>query len=123
MVSTSVRSSRDKRRVPRIENLDYASRCRFGERDEVTSMRLRDLAVDSMRLDIHDADPPALQPTDVTFLEASVPQMGLYLHCRAEVARTDGEGVALRLMDLDPATRGIIRSLYPADTEWPQTTS
>lgn len=123
MAPNSLHTPRDKRRVPRIENLGYASRCRFGERDEVTSMRLRDLAVDSLRLETHDADLPPLPSDEETFLEASVPQMGLYLHCRARVARRDDEGVALRLMDLDPATRGIIRSFYPADTQWPHSTS
>lgn len=118
MSPSSTRAPRDKRRVPRIGQLDYASRCRFGERDEVTSLRLRDLSVDGVLLEAHEADLPPFENDEVTFLEASVPQMGLYLHCRAQVTRREAEVIALKFMDLDPATKGIIRSLYPADTEW-----
>jgi hypothetical protein len=89
---------------------------------------LRDLAVDSLRFELHGVLPGDLSRSAKRQFEAHIPGLDLYLRCKAWVARTyEGpnggdriRGAALRMMDLDPATRGHIRSLYPAGTPLPE---
>ena len=119
-MSGSLTKPSDQRSVPRIENMDCAMRCRMGERDEVTMLRLRDLSTDSICLETHETSVPSLRDKEITHLEASIPELGLYLQCKAQLARSFDSGMALKFMNLDPTTRGIIRSFYPPGTEWQQ---
>lgn len=120
---------RDKRHVPRIEGLSHPFQCTLGGHAFETAT-LRDLALDSLRFEITDEQGIDLTPNGTEF-QGHVPALGLYLHCPSRIVRTymrrtplvRVQGIALRLLDLDPAVRAQIRSLYPPGTVWSEAQS
>ncbi len=119
--------SAERRRTPRLEPLGHPIRCTFDETRTYPDAILRDLAVNSLRFELRGRPHLGLRPHAVSEFEAHIGELGLYLRCRARVARTyslarNGEtitGAAVQLQGLDPAARGAIRGLYPPGTVWP----
>jgi hypothetical protein len=122
--------TRDLRRVPRIERLDETVQFSLGSGRLLSDVRLRDLAINSLRVEIPGDSPLHVGRREEADIEAHIPGFGLYLRCRSRIARTYaiGEqrqtvrGLALELIDLHPSARGQIRSLYPPETQWPSAT-
>ncbi|MBN1475915.1 hypothetical protein JXA47_04095 [Candidatus Sumerlaeota bacterium] len=119
--------TKDQRRVPRIERLDEAVQFSLGAERLLSNVKLRDLAINSLRVEIPgEFSLPGGRRME-TDVEAHIPGFGLYLRCRSRIARTYAlgkrgpavRGVALELLDLHPSARGQIRSLYPPETQWP----
>lgn len=113
------------RRIPRIEGLDHPIQFRLNG-TVARDATIRDIAVNSMRVEFRGKAPFVRH--ERVEMQAQIPGLGLYLTCRGQVARSytpsrGRRGVALRLVDLDPAARGAIRAMYPPDVSWPEATA
>jgi hypothetical protein len=119
---------KEKRHIPRIEGLGRPLVCVINERHSYPRARLCDLALDSLRFEVGENFPGALESRAPVDFVGHVTDLGLYLTCRSRVVRTyetrdrdaSVRGVALRFEDLDPAARAQIRALYPPSVRWPE---
>ena len=119
----------DPRRFPRIEHLDHSVHFALGNEHYFPRARLRDLAINSMRIEILGEPSAQIGHSALTEMEAHVPDLGLYLRCQSRVARTYArsenettvQGLALEFIGLNAATRGQIRALHTTGRRRPGT--